>query len=421
MMRKPSIMVYIHRWPISFRLYEELITECENPMRTSIRMGLLAVFIIVGMWSPAASSSWFTGVSDWFDENMIDPQDGMMDASDYLASASGFLPVPIIITEPAVGFGLGLAVAYFHPPDELDSEAHPHRGPPSISVGFAAKTDNGTYLYGGAHSGVWKDDHIRYVGALAQINVNLTFYPKSLGSGPVGDNGIKFNIDGTFVLQEMQFRLKESNWWIGGNYLYVTADNTFKLDAVLPPDLPNPQFGFDLAGLGVFVEYDGRNTTFTPSKGLAAKFEYKNYDDNWGSDFDYDHYMGSLYHYTPFGNYSSLGLRLEAEKVSGNTPFFAYPFVNLRGIPAMRYQGSNVITGEIEYLWGLTPRWTLVFFAGAGRTSAIHSFNGKSETVGAGGLGFRYRLARKFGLQTGVDVARGPEDTSIYLTVGSAW
>ena len=36
-------------------------------------------------------------------DNLIDPQDGMMDASDYLASARGFLPVPIIITEPAVG------------------------------------------------------------------------------------------------------------------------------------------------------------------------------------------------------------------------------------------------------------------------------------------------------------------------------
>ena len=27
----------------------------------------------------------------------------------------------------------------------------------------------------------------------------------------------------------------------------------------------------------------------------------------------------------------------------------------------------------------------------------------------------------KLGMQVGMDVARGPEDTSIYLTVGSAW
>ena len=29
--------------------------------------------------------------------------------------------------------------------------------------------------------------------------------------------------------------------------------------------------------------------------------------------------------------------------------------------------------------------------------------------------------ARKLGMQVGMDVARGPEETSIYLTVGSAW
>ena len=82
----------------------------------------------------------------WFDQNMIDPEDGKFDVSNYLASATGFLPVPIIITEPAVGYGLGAAVAYFHQPKEIDRNEHPHQGPPSISVGFGAKTENGTRL-----------------------------------------------------------------------------------------------------------------------------------------------------------------------------------------------------------------------------------------------------------------------------------
>ena len=379
---------------------------------------LCAALVISGLWTPTA---WSGGIGDWFNDTLIDPEDGMLDASDYLASASGFLPIPIIITEPAVGYGLGAAVAYFHAPKELDQEEHPHHGPPSISVGFGAKTENGTYLYGGAHLGVWKDDHVRYMGALAKMNINMTFYLDGRTDSFSLDQGIKFNIDGTFLLQDVKFRLKESNWWLGANYMYTTATNTFKFGEILPPGLPDPQFDFDLAGLGVFIEYDGRNTVFTPTKGLSAKFTYKNFDNNWGSDFDYDDYKGSLFHYTPFGDYSSLGLRLEAQTVSGDTPFFAYPFVNLRGIPAMRYQGGSVITGEVEYLWGVTPRWTVVFFGGAGRTASIDRFNETSQTVGAGGLGFRYRLARKLGLQSGIDIARGPEDTSIYLTVGSAW
>ena len=34
--------------------------------------------------------------------SFFDPDDGMLDLSEYLATASGFLPVPIIITEPVV-------------------------------------------------------------------------------------------------------------------------------------------------------------------------------------------------------------------------------------------------------------------------------------------------------------------------------
>ena len=383
---------------------------------------LCAALIITGLWAGLwTPTAWSGGTGDWFNDTLIDPEDGMLDASDYLASAHGFLPVPIVITEPAVGFGLGAAVAYFHAPRELDPEEHPHHGPPSISVGFGAKTDNGTYFYGGAHMGVWKDDHIRYMGVLAEINVNMTFFLDGRTDSISLDRGIKFNIDGTFLLQEAKFRLKESNWWLGANYMYTTATNTFKLGETLPPSLPDPQFDFDLAGLGVFIEYDGRNTVFTPTKGLSAKFTYKNFDDNWGSDYDYDDYKGSLFHYTAFGDYSSLGLRLEAQTVSGDVPFFSYPFVSLRGIPAMRYQGESALVGEAEYLWGVTPRWSVVFFGGVGHTTSVNRFRETGQTVGAGGLGFRYRLASKQGLQTGIDIARGPEDTSIYLTVGSAW
>ena len=380
----------------------------------SKQFSLFAGLMMLGLWSSSVCAGWFGA-------NMIDPEDGKFDASDYLASARGFLPVPIIITEPAVGYGLGLADAYFHVAKELDPEEHTHKGPPTISIGFGAKTENGTYMYGVGHMGVWKDDHIRYTGALAKTNVNMTFYLDDRSDSFSLREGIKFNIDGDFLYQKMLFRISESNWWAGADYIYVNAANTFKLGSILPPEIPEPSFNFTLGGLGVTVQYDGRNTIFTPTSGFSAKLEYKNFDDTWGSDYNYDTYRGSLFHYTPFGAYSSLGLRLEAQTISGDSPFFAYPFVDLRGIPALRYQGESVLVGEAEYLWGVTPRWSIVFFGGVGQTSSIDKFKEAGRTVEAGGLGFRYRLARKFGLQAGFDIARGPEDTSIYLTVGSAW
>lgn len=395
--------------------------KARHSIKSLIRNGIAAASLVLLLLQPPVSrAGWLESVSDWFDENMIDAEDSKVDISDYLSGTTGFLPVPIIITEPAVGFGIGAAVAYFHPPKEIDQDRHPHKGPPSISVGFAAGTENDTTLFGGAHSGVWKNDHVRYLGAIASADVHLKFYP-DLGQQSAVDAGIGFNVDGAFLYQQIQFRLRESNWWLGSNYLYINAKNSFDLGGAPDPGLPSPLSDFEQGGLGAFVEYDGRDTTFTPTKGLKGILEFRNYNKRWGSDFNYDHVAGSLQHFTPFGDYSSLGLRLDGETVSGDAPFFGYPFVNLRGIPAMRYQGEEVLTAEIEYLWGITPRWTIAIFAGGGKTTTVDAFSSEGETVAAGGLGFRYRIARKLGMQMGLDVARGPEDTSIYLTMGSAW
>ena len=42
-----------------------------------------------------------------------DPEDGELDASAWLLDKKGFLPVPIIVTEPAIGYGGGAALLWF--------------------------------------------------------------------------------------------------------------------------------------------------------------------------------------------------------------------------------------------------------------------------------------------------------------------
>ena len=52
----------------------------------------------------------------------LDPLDGKFDMSSYLSdNAFGFLPVPIIISEPAVDQGLGMIGMFFHEDDEKTS------------------------------------------------------------------------------------------------------------------------------------------------------------------------------------------------------------------------------------------------------------------------------------------------------------
>lgn len=359
---------------------------------------------------------------------MIDPEDGMIDASRYLASARGFLPVPIIITEPAVGYGLGATVAYFHPPEKLDRAKHEHNPPPSISFGAGGYTENKTHFYGGGHFGVWKDDHVRYLGLLFKINLNAKYYGLNAGLVPdtlIDFRGVNFNLEGELLYQRVKFRLRESNWFLGTSYLFNDSRARFNIEAdVAIPQIIRPELRdgfFRSAGAGVSLEYDGRNTIFTTTQGTHFEALYTDYGDTWGGDFDYGLFEARLRQYIPFGDFSHLGIRLESANLNGSAPFFAYPFVQLRGIPALRYEGKRVFTSELEYLWGFTPRWSMAFFAGAGRTIGAARDDLVNRTVFAGGVGVRYRLAKALGLQAGLDLAKGPEDTAVYLTMGSAW
>jgi hypothetical protein len=87
----------------------------------------------------------------------FDPLDGMLDFSHYLSeNAYGFLPVPIIITDPAVEGGLGMMGLFFHETQENKTKrleamkssetAAMHIMPPSVSAALGAYTGNDSYF-----------------------------------------------------------------------------------------------------------------------------------------------------------------------------------------------------------------------------------------------------------------------------------
>jgi len=375
---------------------------------------LLAVFLLA---PPAVAASFF--------DQFIDPLDGQFDTSTWLIDNRGFLPVPIVITEPAVGAGLGAAAVFFHDNAAEDSKpaADDRLLPPSLSVLFGAATENGTWLAGGAHRGVWKDDHIRYLGALARASLNLSFYGAD-GGEVNGDDGLDFNGDGWYLLQELMFRIPDSDFFLGGRFDYLSMDIRFD-DGDPASGLPPAQLGQNqTAGLGLLAGYDTRDNIFTPNRGVLAELEAMFHDGSWIGDFTYQKYRAAaLFYWDPHPKWV-LGWRLDGRFVNGDPPFYALPFIDLRGIPAMRYQGEDVLVTEVEARWNFSGRWTLVGFTGVGAAE-----DSLDDLIGSGdrdlrhtyGAGARYLIARRLGMQAGIDLARGPEDTAVYLQFGSAW
>lgn len=371
----------------------------------------------------SSTNSPLTEKSMW--DMMIDPEDGKFDTSAWLATAKGFFPVPIIITEPAVGYGGGLALLFFHDSianrAEQVKEQNPdgtpkHLAPPSISGVFGIATENGTWGAGGFHMGVWKDDTIRYLGALGYMSVNYDFYPTA---GPIEQ--IPINIEGAFLLQQMTFRLGESHFFAGTNYKLLSSTAKPDQGTALPPPIED---GVEIqsGGASGILEFDSRDNIFTPNRGLNTKGEWTHYDTWLGSDNQFDILTWNNRGWHPLGESFVLGLRLDGDFTGGDIPFYMLPFVNIRGIPAMRYQGDHVITTEAELRWDVTQRWSLIGFAGAGWTANgdVSDFS-NSDTYPAGGFGFRYLVAKVFNMRAGLDFGFSEVDQAVYITTGSAW
>jgi hypothetical protein len=374
---------------------------------------LLAVMLLA---APARANDFFS--------QFIDPKDGKLDTSQWLATSTGFLPIPIFVSDPAVGYGGGLALAFFHDSKEEPTEEVGEDDiltlPPSVSFAVGAVTENNSWLAGGGHFGSWKQDTIRYTGAAGYGSINLKFYGIDPDRELPGDDGLDFNLEGLIIFQELTFRVQESDFFVGGRYSYFNATTDFDFFGDIP-GIPKEELDDATAGLGLIVNYDSRDNIISPSDGHLAKLHTIFYNEAFGGDYDYTKVKVSSYSYWPVMQSVVMGVRLEGDFLDGEAPFYDFPYIDMRGIPALRYQDENVIVGELEARWDFTFRWSLVGFGGAGLTAESIGDLGDESAKWAGGGGFRYLIARRLGLRVGLDVAVGPEDTVLYMGVGSAW
>lgn len=352
-------------------------------------------------------------------DDFRDPEDGRLDASRFLLDLNGFLPVPLIVTEPAIGYGGGAALLFFNRNSPVPGEdARAGRfTPPDITAAGGIRTENGTRAGFAGHLGFSKDGNWRYVGGVARASLNLGYFLDT--PLPGGGAEIDYNLEADFVVAEARRRIAGSDWHAGLRYL--RADTRSRFDRGTPGEVPARDLDVTLAGLSLVVEYDDRDSIFTPGSGTRLQLQATDFDPRYGGDPSFRLFKAAANTYAKPHRDVVVGGRLDFRGSSGDTPFYAVPFIELRGIPYLRYQGERVAVAEVEARWNLDGRWSLVGFGGAGRASGPGADPGSAGTRWAGGAGVRYLIARAMGLHAGIDVARGPEENAFYLIIGSAW
>jgi hypothetical protein len=375
---------------------------------------VVATIFVMSTVLTAAGPLWAAG-GGMFDR-FRDPTDGAIDASDWLLNHRGALAVPIIITEPTIGYGGGASLLWFQrtKQDEFKAKENPGEPlglPPSIPFLFGFGTENDTWGAGGGYFGVWLDDRIRYLGAAAYTSANLDFY--------VGGQSFDYTLEGEFVMQEIQFRLWESDFFLGPRFVFANLDSTFKADVGRLGSI-KAKFNQKNSAFGVVARYDSRDNILAPSRGQELKVVGNFFSESFGGSTDFQalETQFTSYHTLPWNLY--LGVRVAADFSFAEAPFYAEPYVKLRGVPAMRYQDERAGEGEFELRWNLYQRWSLLGFFGLGWTDGPRTDRDDPGAIPAGGGGFRYLIARLLGFQMGVDVATSKVDTTFYIQAGGS-
>jgi hypothetical protein len=356
-----------------------------------------------------------------------EPKDGDEKAEKEKKGPS-FIPIPIFITEPAIGYGLGAAIGYFH---KKQGEDDPDPGslapafttdtatkagkkkkvPPTISGVAAAYTDKGTWGAGIAHSASWRKDRIRYMGALGYAHIVSTFY--------FGDQPFDFKLDTGLLLQDIKFRIKSSDFFLGAKLIYLSPklifDNELEDVPVDEDRLQRNDFG-----LAAQAEYDSRDNNMTPNRGHYVELVGWKHLEALGGETDYWKLGLQAQSFFEMTNQKLvLGFHLDLDTAGGDPPVYGYPWITMRGV--LRYQNETAAVLETELRWNILERWAAVGFLGVGATRGDVPIHQDESGVVAGGIGGRFLFRPQDSLWVGIDVARGPEDYVLYIQVGHAW
>lgn len=194
-----------------------------GPSARTTCAGVIAAMVLA--WCPAALAQSEPAPEAAAPKKLsfFDPEDGKLDMSDFMLNHKGALPVPTIITEPAVGYGAGLGLMFL---SESMADAAARAGgrgpaPPNITGVGGAYTENGTWGAGLAHFHTWGGDRYRYLGAVAKVNANLDYYG-------IQNQPRAYQLQGFFLVQQLLVRVADTRWYIGPRYVYFDSRTNFK-------------------------------------------------------------------------------------------------------------------------------------------------------------------------------------------------
>jgi len=369
-------------------------------------------FLSAALFTLCFSSSALVGQN-----RLSDQQTTVVDATtqtDIGFRSGSFVVAPIPFSNPTIGNGLTLGTVYLF---QL-----PGSKPSAVGLGgFRSANGSEAYAAGGRvnfDSGQWT---LGLFGGTADVFYDL----------PLGGRAIPLKQSGEAAEFLFEYGVT-SKVTAGVSFGYLRSAiglDSKILDSL--PDILRPDVDIEMFKLSLYASLDTRNNTFYPTSGAVVFGEMSH------AEIEDKAFSGSLSvsnRSYQKGRISAVGFKSVGENgvVAGKflvcgadeaAPFFDTCGVGfadgLRGFGSLDNLNDWSASAQVEYRGRLSERFGYVAFAGIGgggdEFDAISLENGGA----AAGIGLRYRISKKFGLDYAVDYAINQDDEKfLYLTVG---
>jgi outer membrane protein assembly factor BamA len=329
---------------------------------------------------------------------------------------ASFVAMPIPLSNPAIGSGLGaVGLALYKPSGAARPWTSGVGGLYTDSKSWAVAAFQKAYLGGdkyrvtaGAGTGVFNVDYFGIGSDAGADGRSIELEQKT--SGAV--------IEGlTHVTRHVHAGLR---------YRYIKMNSTFRTTSLLPQlNLPDIELESTVSQLGPAAEYDSRDSEYYPRSGLYANAQWLVSSDALGSDFDYSRLTGAVNGYHDVDAKTVVAWRGSVCRSTDGGPFYDlcnYGQSNdLRGYTAGQYRDHAMFAVQAEVRRKLFGRFGAVAFAGVGEVAPEFSKFNTKDLLPAAGIGVRFEASTKYHLNMSIDYAVGDGSSALYFYVGEAF
>lgn len=325
--------------------------------------------------------------------------------------------VPLLTSTPLTGTGVGAAASYLYRVDEGSSMSQ-------MQVGAQySNTDSVTVFF--RNNAFFKGDKLISNTAILPAKTNSEFDDSD------GDE-VKYQIKSFLIDQKLLTQWRE-NFYIGGRILYKNLQYSPNNDAGKDFIYENGIVDEESVGIGAAVSFDSRDNKYYPREAYWVDIDATANPSAFGAEESYGQLIFNARYYAAGLNQGDVwASQFYGHYASSKTPDSGLPTLSgksmLRGFPAGQFKARFLTGVQTEYRYQLvdTPFRLIAFVGAAELDGGSYGQDGRERDDDgwyyAGGLGVRYAIQRRTGVDLRLDLVTTSEnEESIYLTLNQAF